>query len=102
MGTPSDEFEEHVLPQNLIAGNVSALRSHWETQAACKNLPVRISTLDEFRKRMDKNGNFLYFVTVFSFFRFWLNDVSGYVIDPGAGLIERLATKHDFKRNNEV
>lgn len=56
MTAHSDDDDEHSLPYNLIAGNVSALRSHWETQAASRNQTAHISTLDDFRKRMDKNG----------------------------------------------
>lgn len=72
--TSSEDEDDRALPANLLTGNVSALRSQWEIRTAPRNSPTinRFSTLDEFRKRMDRNG---------------------YVVDPSLGLIERLSKK---------
>lgn len=73
--TSSEDEDDRTLPQNLLCGNVSALRNQWETIAAVTSSntpPNRFATLEEFRKKMDRNG---------------------YVVDPSLGIIERLSIK---------
>lgn len=57
------------LPPSILAGHVSALRSHWETQAASGSSSIaaaaaaasslrqqQLAQLEELRRRLDKNG----------------------------------------------